>query len=119
MNRYKILSWLVALAGLWMVIAAFVLEHPADNDAMWNAIIVGVVVVILGAWAAITENADTSRVLMWLSVVAGIWLIVAPFVLAYSELATALWNDIIVGIIIVVLGAWSALTIGSAETPAP
>ena len=119
MNRYKILSWLVALAGLWMVIAAFVLDHPADANAQWNAIIVGVVVIVLGAWAAITERADTSRVLNWISVVAGIWLVIAPFVLAYSELSTALWNDIIVGVIIVVLAAWSALTIGSAETPAP
>lgn len=37
-----------------------------------------------------------------LNVVAGIWLIIAPFLLGYSGITAALWNDIIIGIAVVV-----------------
>lgn len=40
---------------------------------------------------------------LWLFVLAGIWLIIAPFVLNYSETTAALWNDIVAGIIIAVV----------------
>lgn len=43
-----------------------------------------------------------------LNVAAGIWLIVAPFVLGYSGTARALWNDIILGVIVLALAFWSA-----------
>lgn len=33
----------------------------------------------------------------------GIWLIIAPFVLAYSHTASALWNDIIVGAVVLIV----------------
>lgn len=37
---------------------------------------------------------------LWLFVLGGIWLIIAPFALDYSQTISALWNDIIVGIIV-------------------
>lgn len=41
---------------------------------------------------------------LWIFVLAGIWLIIAPFILGYSTLPQALWNDIILGIIVAVVG---------------
>lgn len=41
---------------------------------------------------------------LWIFVLAGIWLIIAPFVLGYSETSASLWNDIILGIVIAVVG---------------
>lgn len=40
---------------------------------------------------------------LWIFVLAGIWLIIAPFVLDYSQTTSALWNDIIVGIIVAIV----------------
>ena len=44
----------------------------------------------------------------WLSganIIAGIWLIVAPFALAYTDTTSALWNDIIVGAVVLIFAA--------------
>lgn len=39
----------------------------------------------------------------WLGVVFGIWLIIAPFVLRYQHVTNAMWNDIILGILVAVV----------------
>jgi hypothetical protein len=64
--------------------------------------------------------------LSWINALLGLWLILAPFVLGYGAAVeaealaaagavggaqAAMWNDIIVGVIVLVLGAWSALSI--------
>ncbi len=51
MGTQKTLRWVVALAGLWEVIAA-----------LWDAIIVGLVLICLGAWAAATCSAPALRI---------------------------------------------------------
>ena len=112
MSTQKVLSWLVALAGVWEVIAAFVLGYAASTTAFWDAIIIGVALIVLGAWAALSNQESTDRTLDWINVVAGLWLVIAPFILGYSVVAAALWNDIIVGIVVVVLAGWAALTMG-------
>ncbi len=38
----------------------------------------------------------------------GIWLLAAPFVIGYSDTGAAVANDIIVGVIVLILAAWSA-----------
>lgn len=112
MGTQKVLSWLVTLVGAWEVIAAFVLGYTSSTTALWDAIIIGLALVVLGAWAALSNQESTDKSLDWINVLAGIWLIIAPFVLGYSVVTAALWNDIIVGIVVVVLAGWAALTVG-------
>ena len=113
MGTHKVLSWLVALVGLWEVIAAFVLRYAASSAALWNAIIIGVALIVLGVWAALSNQEMTDKTLDWINVVLGVWLIIAPFVLGYySAIVAAIWNDIIVGIVVTVLAVWAALAIG-------
>ena len=40
----------------------------------------------------------------WISVLAGIWLILSPFVLGFSNLTSGLWNNIVVGAVVIILG---------------
>lgn len=39
----------------------------------------------------------------WFNLVLGVWLVIAPFVLGYSNKPAALWNDIILGLAVGVL----------------
>ncbi|MBE3583818.1 MAG: SPW repeat protein [Limnochordaceae bacterium] len=39
----------------------------------------------------------------WINVLLGVWLIVSPFILGYRDVPAALWNGIIVGVIVAVL----------------
>lgn len=45
----------------------------------------------------------TVRTVSGFDALAGLWLIAAPFVLAYSGISSALWNSVIFGIAILVL----------------
>lgn len=48
--------------------------------------------------------------MLWRAIVlllAGLWMIVAPFVLGHAN-STALYNDVVVGVIVALLAAWSA-----------
>jgi hypothetical protein len=114
------LSWVIAIIGVWEIVASFILGYSVlSRVAMWNEIIFGVALIIFGAWSAISDSVGTDRTLDWINAIIGVWLIVAPFVLGYSALTTALWNDIIVGAVVLVLGVWAALSVHTPVTERP
>jgi hypothetical protein len=110
----KVLNWIIALYGLWElgdIVLPFIIGFGNVQAFVWNHIIVGMVLVLVGAWAARTSNAGTARTLDWIAAVAGGWLMIAPFLLGTPHIAAGLWNDIIVGGIVLILGVWAALAL--------
>ncbi len=105
----KTLSWIVALLGLWEIVAPFILGFGVVPAGVWNNVIVGILLIILGAWAALTSNIGTAKTLDWIAAVVALWLIISPFILGTALIPAALWNDIIVGIIALVCAVWAAL----------
>ncbi len=103
----KMLSGINAVLGVWLIIAPFVITYP-NTVAMWNSIIVGAVVLIL-AWIRLA-NPVRAPGLSWINAILGLWLIVAPFVLGFSGTASTRWNDIVIGVAIIVFSVWRALT---------
>ena len=75
--------------------------------ATWDTAVVGVVVLLL-AWTR-AANPDRYIGLSWVNLLLGIWLIISPFVLAYSTSPHATWNDVILGIVVGILAIWSAV----------
>jgi len=112
MKTPGIFNWIVALAGLWTLVSPFILNFSDLTSAMWNAIIVGILLIALGGWAALYKDVNTDKVLDWINVVLGLWLIASPFVLGYSTMAAALWSSIITGLVVIVLAGWAAFTFG-------
>lgn len=110
MKTIKTLSWLVVVLGAWEFLASFILGYSAKAGALWDAIILGIALVILAGWAALSNQVTTAKSLSWINTILGIWLILAPFIVRYTNLAGALWNDIIVGIVVAVLSVWAANT---------
>lgn len=49
------------------------------------------------------------KALNWVLVLAGIWLIISPWVLGYSSLTGAMGNSVILGVIVGVIGLVQAL----------
>lgn len=108
----KVLSWIIALCGLWEfgdIAALFVPDFGNIPAFVWNHIIVGLILMTAGAWAALTRNGVTAKTMGWIAAAAGGWLIIASFILGNHAIAVGLWNDIIVGVIAFILGVWSAL----------
>lgn len=111
------LNWLVAVAGLWELLSPFILGYSGLTVAMWNAIIVGLALIALGAWAALYREARTDRTLDWINAVLGVWLVVSPFALGYSATVIAMWNNIIVGLVVLALAGWAALAVSKEVSP--
>ena len=110
----KVLNWIIALCGLWEfadIILPFVIGFVAVQAFVWNHIVVGLILMLAGARAALTSNVRTARTMNWMAALAGIWLIVATFLLRDLPTTAGLWNDLIVGVIVVILGVWAALAL--------
>ncbi|RPI87358.1 MAG: hypothetical protein EHM41_05230 [Chloroflexi bacterium] len=109
----KVLSWIIAIVGLWEfgdITALFVPDFGKIPDVLWNHIIVGLILMIAGIWAARTSNVGTAKTMNWIAAGAGLWLMISSFILRYPIINAGLWNDLIVGVIAFVLGVWAALT---------
>tara|TARA_R110000772_G_scaffold167377_2_gene279094 strand:- start:1033 stop:1395 length:363 start_codon:yes stop_codon:yes gene_type:complete len=75
------------------------------------------------------DTHDTKMFVHWssgLNIVAGLWLVLAPHVFGYTEVASAIWNDAAVGVVVFVLAvirtmaplqfeniSWTNVVIGS------
>lgn len=103
-SQIRTASGLNVVLGLWLVISAFILA--ATGAAFWNSLLVGIFVLIL-AGMRVSRPTVSTKPLGWTNAVVSIWLIVAPFVLAYVSVA-ATWNSIAVGVLLLVFAAWSA-----------
>lgn len=98
------ISVLNVLAGIWLIIAPFVLLY-GNSTALINDIVLGIVIAVFALIRAFVPGFQTVW-LSWLNALWGIWLVVGSFILAYAGLART--NDIILGIIVFVLGLCSA-----------
>ncbi len=105
----KALNWIIALVGLLTLIDPFVLGFSTMTATMWSNIIVGALLIIFGVWAALSNNLSTDRTLDWINAVLGLWLLISPFVLGSSVIMAALWSDVVLGIIALVLGVVAAM----------
>lgn len=94
-NGIKSLSTINLILGIWFIISPYILGYTA-TAAKWNQVVVGIIIGLLAIWRML---APTQR---WTSIVAGIaglWAIIAPFILSYNTSA-AYWNEIVVAIVV-------------------
>jgi SPW repeat len=100
-------SGLNLLAGIWLIIAPFVLGYD-NGDPYWNDIVFGAIV---GFFALIRmSGAYREEWLSYLNALIGIWIFVSAFWL--DATSTAGWNDIILGAIVFILALISATARG-------
>jgi VIT1/CCC1 family predicted Fe2+/Mn2+ transporter len=101
----KHLSGFSAGLGAWLIAAPFLLAYEFPG-ATTNDIVCGLLVLVLGItrYAKPLSNVWAS----WTNAGIGAWLVAAPFVLLPYSFGT-FWNDIAVGLLLVVTGASSAL----------
>jgi hypothetical protein len=108
----RVASGLNFLAAIYLIISAWARGVGGGGTA--NAIIFGIIVAILAAsrfsgarpWAA------------WIDALIGIWMIISPWIYGYAG-SGWMWNSIIVGVIMLVLGVWSAKAKDTVTTSTP
>ncbi len=98
----RILSLVVVLAGLWQIVAPFLLNFADEQIAMRNAIGSGIALVLfagLGAFGLGRWSRSIVSACNWLACLTGLWLLISPWVLRYREVAPAFWSAILVGVL--------------------
>ena len=91
------------VAGLWMLISPWVLGHQAETNPTWNAVIFGILIAAAAPFALFRVMAWEE----WVSVAFGLWLVISPWLLGFSALVAAMWNAVIVGVIVAALALWA------------
>ncbi|HVU34923.1 MAG TPA: SPW repeat protein [Opitutaceae bacterium] len=116
-EKQQTISWasgINLIAGIWLFISTWAVSSAASSSRS-NDIIFGIIVFVL-SWIRLA-NRSRSGAASWLNVLAGIWLIIAPFALHF-ETAGQTWNSVIVGIIVAILGIVSGGAGASTHHPA-
>ncbi len=110
-NRWQ--DWCNLILAIWLFISPWVLQfgsaaQPAPGagapgavggavgNAAWNAWVLGVIVFLV-ALSAIGRMEFWQE---WISLLLGIWIFIAPWVLGFVSLANASWDHWVVGALI-------------------
>ena len=102
-------SWINILLGIWVIVSPFVLAIHSSK-AMWSNVLTGAGVGVL----AIIRWGMHQPGWSWLNLILGMWLVISPFVLFLS--GPAMWNNVILGIIIAAFALTNTYSKVSAET---
>lgn len=104
------------IAGLWLLLAPFALGYATVETALWNSIIIGLAVAVMAIVRVVRP--DEYEGVSWVNFVLGIWLLVSPFALGLANIEWLVWNNIIVGIVVLALAATSAMATHRYQDPA-
>src|SRR5262249_573496 len=102
--QMKALSWINFILGLWLIVSGFALSMTA-RPVMAEEIVLGIIIACLSAMAATRR----SSVISWLVALAGLWTLIAPAVIPYRALTVSRGNDIVVGVVVLILGVANAV----------
>jgi len=108
-NNFAFKRWqdqVILLLGLWLIVSPWVYAYPDGSVQMTNAIISGLVIALLAAF-------DLYKTYFWAVVVnllVGVWVAASPWILRLTDLRVMLWNELIVGIAVVILALWELRT---------
>jgi len=121
---YQWPNWLNLILAVWLFISPWVVGfYKAGGTEMvvtlilaaaWDAWVVAVIVGVLSI-AAIAKLAVWED---WINLVLGVWLFFSPWILGYATLYGAMWNSLIVGLLIAVLAIWGIAAARSVEVHA-
>jgi hypothetical protein len=93
--------------GLWLLVSPWVLGYMAESWPAWNAHVVGVIIAV----AAVAALIAFQKWEEWVNAALAAWLIVSPYLLGFASLQAALWNQLVVGVLVGLLAIWAAVTL--------
>ena len=93
-------STLLFLAAVWLVVSAVPVAYMGAGrfDAFWSDLVVGLALCTVMLIRLTRPGTSLAAITFGL----GVWLVAAPFVLAYP-MTGAMWNDVLVGLVVLAL----------------
>lgn len=102
-RRSRVIHIVLLASGLWLAASPYVLGFGWHAVAWWNAVVVGLCMVVLALLRF--SNLLQLQGLRWTALVLGGWLLVSPFATEYVAVEMAMWNAVLVGGLIIVSAA--------------
>ncbi|HEY0938568.1 MAG TPA: SPW repeat protein [Steroidobacter sp.] len=96
-------DWVNVILGAWLVASPWALGFADNVLAARSAWVLGAAVVVFAGIAVYMPKAWEEAV----NIILGICLLISPWVLGFIEQANATANAVMVGILVVALGAWA------------
>jgi multisubunit Na+/H+ antiporter MnhB subunit len=95
-----------AVLGVALVVSPWVLDYSSETFAMSNAVVIGLALVAAALGAMLAPKAWEE----WTEAVLGLWMVISPWMLAYSHVQVAMYAAVVVGLIVVLLALWTLAT---------
>lgn len=89
-------NWTNLIFGAWLFSSPWLLQYTTLGAASWNSIVFGVAIAVFAAWALFAPKAWEE----WTNLILGLWLIVSPWALGFSNQTLATWNIVIVELVV-------------------
>jgi len=110
-------DWTSFVLGFWLIVAPFALAYAGVTTAVYKDVVLGILIAALALWRAVGAETPGMASVSWLVAAGGLWVLIAPFVLGYMAATVAVYNDVIVGLAVAILGAWRGLSHGPGAMP--
>jgi hypothetical protein len=102
MERQRWQDWVQLVLGIWLFFSPWILGFSGTGNASGNAYIIGIGLVVFAVIALYQPKLWEE----WINLVLGVWLIIAPWVVGFSNMSRATENSVIIGILSVILMLW-------------
>ena len=99
-------DWTSFALGLWLAVSPWMLGYSANEAATANAAFLGLAIA-LGSHFEVSFDESSAE---WFNLAAGLWLVLAPFLLGYGTQGIVTANSIAVGTLVAGLAS-SALSL--------
>jgi hypothetical protein len=100
----KALNWANVALGVWLLMAPFALSYERIQAALWEDVVVGLLIAAYSLWRAL--EIEQMTVGNWIVGALGLWTLVSPYVLHFSGATIAMRNNVIVGAAVTILAIW-------------
>ena len=114
-SNMRWMSVLAALLGLWIVASPFVWE--ATEAVLWNNVLVGAAVFLIGAfnYYLVANDRPTNLASMALAAILGLWVLITPAAFAIGS-EPLVWSNVVAGLVVALLGGYVAYERRSIQT---
>lgn len=101
-DKISTAAWISLVVGMWLMISAFLFGVGFSSGIF----IIGALVTAF----SLIELASLESVawVSWINGILGIWLMISPFIAVSSQIG-ALWNSIVMGLILIVVSVWAGM----------
>lgn len=102
-NKRQWQDWVNLILGVWLIISPWVMNYNDAYMAAGNSFIMGVAVVVVSLTALISPQVWEE----WINLLLAAFLIISPLTVGFTHQTTAVWNVVVLGLLIGADAVWA------------